>query len=245
MLGSYLLGFREPHLLFDLALHLGTLLATIAFFRDSFLGMAKEGVRAAGDLRRGVSLGEVLQRADARLLFLVVVGSVPTALFGVLFKEPLERMFGDARATAVQLLITAFLLLVPLFIKRQDRGIAHMGWRDALAIGLAQGISIVPGISRSGSTIACGLALGLDRELAARYSFVMSVPAIAGAFALKALDATPAPFPMGIMLVGAVTAAVAGFASLAFLMPVVRRGRIYLFACYLVPVSLAALWLLP
>jgi undecaprenyl-diphosphatase len=245
VLGAHLLGFREPHLLFDLALHLGTLIATVAFFRQSFIGMARESFVAIGDLRGGASPSEVLvRRPDVRLLYFVILGSIPTALFGVVFKDPLERMFGDAHATAWQLLITAGLLLVPLAVKRSGRDIQAMSAWDALFIGLLQGISIVPGISRSGATIAGGLMLGLDRELAARYSFVMSVPAIAGAFVLKATDATAAPFSMSIMVVGALTAGITGFSSLAFLMPVVRRGRIHLFALYLVPVSVLALWLL-
>ncbi len=246
VLGGVLLGMSGPHLMFDLALHMGTLLATIAFFRDSFRGMAVEGVGALGDLKAGKGLPAVFEaRPDARLLWLVVLGSVPTALFGFAFKDPLERMFGDARATAVQLLITAALLLVTPLVKKAGRGLPGMRATDALIIGLAQGISIVPGISRSGATIACGLLLGLDRELAARYSFVLSVPAILGAFMLKLGDAEAAGFSAVEGAVGFLVAGISGFLALAVLMPVVRRGRVYLFSLYLVPVALAALWLLP
>lgn len=246
MLGQRLLGFTEPQLVFDLALHMGTLVATLVFFRGSFAGMAVDGVKALDDKRGGSTWSEALaSRPNARLLWLVIVGSVPTAIFGLAFKDQLASMFGDARATAWQLLLTAGLLLATAVVRSRGRDLRSMHIGDALLIGLAQGVAIVPGISRSGATIAAGLLLGLDRELAARYSFVLSVPAIAGAFALEALDAGNGGIGALPLFTGFAVSLVSGLLALALLMPVVRRGRVYLFALYLIPAALAALWILP
>ncbi len=243
VLGAHLLGLHEPQVLFDLALHMGTLLATIAFFRSSFLAMAREGTSAVDALRQKRPYREIVKLwPNAHLLVLVVLGSVPTAVIGVAFKDYFESLFAEPRWAAGMLLVTAALLLVTSWVRGRGRDITAMRVSDALLIGLAQGLAIVPGISRSGSTIACGLLLGLDRELAARYSFILSVPAILGAFVLKAAEASSEHLDVSAVLLGFVVAAVSGLFALAVLMPVVRRGRIYLFAFYLVPLALLGLW---
>lgn len=230
----------------DLVLHLGTLVATLVFFWPSLSGMAREAWASLGDKLRGAAWRDlVTERPNARLLLLVVVGSVPTAAIGVLFRHQLEASFGDIRSIAWHLLITAVVLFATRFVRPTGRDIGKMRVTDALLIGLAQGIAIMPGISRSGATIATGLLLGLDRELAARYSFLLSLPAIVGAFAIEALSAKTPMTSLGPVAVGFAVALVFGLGALAFLMPVVRRGRVYLFAGYLAPLAVVSLWLLP
>ncbi len=205
--------------------------------------MAVEGVQAIGDKAEGRSWRDIFaRRPDARLLWLVIVGSIPTGLMGVLFRHQLEESFADTRAIAWQLLVTAAMLLVTVFIKKQGRDIQQMTVWDALLIGFMQGIAIIPAISRSGATIATALVLGIDRELAGRYSFVLSVPAIAGAFLLELVKHKPSLAQPGAMAVGFFFSVVFGMLALAFLMPVVRRGRVHLFAGYLIPLALVTFW---
>ncbi|MBN1960862.1 MAG: undecaprenyl-diphosphate phosphatase [Deltaproteobacteria bacterium] len=245
VLAQYFLELREVEIIFDLVLHLGTLIATIGFFGSSFRNMAREGYVAFGDKKNGLSWADILrQRPDAKLLWLVIIGSIPTALIGLLFRHQLEATFANVKMVGWHLLATAILLLATLIVRRrQGRNIDNMRLLDALIIGIAQGVAIIPGISRSGMTIAVGLLLGLDRELAARYSFVLSVPAIAGAFALQAIKHSIPIASLSTLFLGFIAALLCGLAALAFLMPVVRRGRIYLFSFYLLPLAFGALWL--
>ena len=224
-----------------MVVHGGTLGATVVFYRSALRDMVVDLREAAGDLwgRGGRGLAEVLAaRPDARLFGLIVLGSVPTAFIGLVFKEPLEAAFASPRLVGGMLLVTATLLVATRFLPGAGR--VHAGqmaaWQ-ALIIGAVQGMAIIPGISRSGSTIACALLLGLDRELAARYSFLLSIPAIVGAVGLQALDADIAAVEPVPLAAGFLSAAVVGLLALAVLIPLVRRGRLHYFALYLVPVG--------
>jgi undecaprenyl-diphosphatase len=121
-----------------------------------------------------------------------------------------------------------------------------MTWRDALAIGLIQGMAVIPGISRSGSTIACALLLGIDRQLAARYSFLLSVPAILGAVLLKTKDAVEAGGHVDVLslVVGFVSAGLVGVLALRFFIPIVQQGKLHYFVAYLVPVGILGICVL-
>ncbi len=241
VLAQHLIGLEEPQVFFDLVLHLGTLVATIVFFRAAFRDMARDGARGLGDLFSGHARG-LYERPGSRLLLLVSLGSIPTALIGLGLRHEIEAMFASPRMVAWMLLFTAAVLLATLLAPRKGRSLTQMGARDALLIGLAQGIAITPGISRSGMTIAVGLLLGLDRELAARFSFVLGVPAILGAFLLEAAKGGFDSLVVSQAVFGFVVAVVFGLAALVALMPVVRRGRLHLFSGYLVALAVVALW---
>lgn len=240
----------EPHLAIDIVLHAGTLAATLVYYRSSVLGMIGDGCGGLLALGRGGRGAAILrERGNLRLLVLLIVGTLPTAVFGLffgrffnqLFDGSFEQILGAPRMVAGMLLVTAALLMATRFVGDGARGIRELTVWHALAIGLVQGLAIIPGISRSGATIVCALSLGIERELAARYSFLLAVPATIGALALEALGG--GMWALDPLLVGAgfVTAASVGLVALAVLIPVVRRGRLYLFALYLVPVGLA--WL--
>ncbi|MBI3178513.1 MAG: undecaprenyl-diphosphate phosphatase [Deltaproteobacteria bacterium] len=245
VLGGHLLGLKEPHLLFEIVLHVATLIATLLFYRASLVEMARDSVRALGAWRRGSLQAALAAHPAARLVALIAVGSLPTAAVGLTFRRSLEAMFASPALVAAMLLVTAALLLSTRWAPAAGRGVAGMRWRDALLIGLAQGIAIAPGISRSGATIGCALLLGLDRELAARYSFLLAVPAILGALVLKLAGAGPsAPVDLAAFASGFVAALLVGMLALAALIPVVRRGKLSYFAAYLVPVGVAGVILL-
>ena len=218
VLAQRLLGLREPALTFDIALHLGTLVAVLLFFRRDIAGMV-QGILGRGPERTSYTW----------LLVLIILGSVPTAVVGLLFKDSFEAMFASVTAVGVSLLITAALLLAAGLAGRPRRGLEETRSWHALLIGLAQGLAITPGISRSGSTISTALLLGLERELAVRFSFLLSIPAILGAVALQALDLPPGlHLAWTPLLLGALVAGVSGWLALRLLLGLVRRVRLLL-----------------
>lgn len=231
VLGQRLLGVQEPSLLFDVAVHVGTLIAVLAVFRQDLWEMAQGLWQRGPEGRRG-----------RRLIWLVAVGSVPTAIIGLVFKDHFEAMFSSTLTVGISLLITGSLLMVTGIVPVGRRGTERTGAGRALIIGIAQGTAITPGISRSGATIATALLLGVDRKLAALYSFLLSIPAILGALALQLRDVGSSPAsPWGILVLGGAVAGVTGYAALRILLRVVQAGRLHWFAPYCWALGLAAL----
>jgi undecaprenyl-diphosphatase len=229
-----LFGMKEPELLLDISLHVGTLAAVcLFFFRDlkeiagTLFSVSTWCVPGGGLWRRLSHLPEI------RLFGLIIVGSIPTALLGLGFRHIADMVFSSVRIVGITLLVTGLLLWLTRGLKAKGRTVAELTLSDALCIGLMQGVAIVPGISRSGATIAMALFKGVDRETAARYSFLLSVPAIVGAMALELSDVpTSALPPLGPVLLGTCVAAVAGYAALSLLIRLVKRGNLYAFAPY-------------
>ncbi len=231
-----LFGMVEPQLLFDVLLHVATLAAILVVFREDIGELARAGLRIVRE--------KAWDQPEDRLLIAIAVGCVPTALIGVGFSEHFRWLFASITAAGIGLLVTGFLLMGTWWTcrgrdtetRRDNPGTVSLF--QALAIGAAQGLAIAPGVSRSGSTIAVALLLGLPRELAARFSFLLSIPAIIGAlifeqraFLLPGAMSTPQPVTAS-MIAGAIVAAGAGIVSLIVLLGVVKRGRIFLFAYY-------------
>ena len=233
-----LMGFHEPELLLDTSLHIGTLLAVVIYFRRDLARLVGEfrDLAAPGPETRNASA--LRERLGGALLTWVIVGNVPTALIGVGFREPLEGLFGSVPLVGGMLLVTGLLLILTRVAPGKAR---NLGLLAALAVGTAQGLAIVPGISRSGATIACGLLIGLDRDLAARYSFLLSVPAIVGALALQLVSGEVSGPGIPVLLAGGVTAAVVGLLALKLLMGMVRSGRLSWFAPYCWALGLAVI----
>lgn len=217
---SLLPGFRQPGVLFDVLLHVGTLLAVLAYFRGD-VGELLASLLPGGDPSR------------RRLALLLVAATVPTGLIGVVFKDPLEALFHAPRAAAAMLLVTGALLWVSEVLARPRMGLEGLGYGRALAVGVVQGLAIVPGISRSGSTIAAGTLLGIRGEDAARFSFLLSVPAVLGAVVLQAPElAAVEPGAPAVYAAGVLAAFLSGLWAIRFLLAVIRRGRFRWFAVY-------------
>ena len=219
---------------FDLALHLGTLLPVLWVYRADVS-------RAFTDAFAGE--GPILERQGLRLLLLVALGSVPTAIIGLTLEDRFERLFGNTLAVGVALAITGTALFATRFAPSGDTDERRMTWWQAVAIGVVQGIAITPGISRSGSTITAALFLGMKREFAARYSFLLSVPAILGAFVLKARHLEITSVSAAPLAVGFVVSAVSGLGALLLLLRLVRSGDFGRFAYYLWPLAALAIGL--
>lgn len=231
VLGQRLMGLKEPELMFDVAVHVGTLCAVLLFFRQDIWSMV-----------RGLWARDPQGRKGRRLLWLVVAGSIPTAVMGLLLKDTFESMFASLLAVGIALLVTGGLLMLTRLAPAGGRRLERTGAGRAFLVGVAQGMAITPGISRSGATISTGLLLGMDRKLAAHFSFVLSIPAILGALVLQLKDLAPgAPVNLGPLFIGATAAALSGYLALWLLMGLVQRGKLHWFAPYCLALGLAAI----
>jgi len=227
--------------LFAVVLHLGTLLPILWFYRHD-LGQSLASLRPDAQLK-SQGLWTWLQATPHRwLCVLVVVGTVPTGLIGVSLHDTFEELFKDPTRVCIALLITGALLLGTRFVSEQRCGSASLVLWSALLIGIVQGCAITPGISRSGSTIAVALFIGIARAEAARFSFLLSVPAILGAMVLQAKDGLPLDAIAWLPLsVGFLAAVVVGYFSLVLLVALVNKGRLHNFIWYLWPVGIIGL----
>lgn len=217
-------------LAFDVCLHFGTLVAVLVFFRREIGGIIASPFRRVG---AAGSAGAESVRRSRRMGLFVLVGTIPAALVGPALNDFFEGLVSNPASAAGMLLVTGAILWGTRWAPAARRDIMAMGWSRALAIGCAQAFAIIPGISRSGSTIAGGLYLGLDRDLAARFAFLLAVPAIAGATVFKLGDL--ALFSREIIVataLGTLASFVVGLACIKWLLGIVRRGRLSWFAPY-------------
>jgi undecaprenyl-diphosphatase len=232
-------GLSEPQTLFDVLLHAGTLAATLVFYRKE-LGSIAVGLWSW--LTRRASLADA---PFARLGLLVALGSVPTAALGLLFGHWVEYNLSAPAVVGALLLVNGAMLWstkARLAHAGEGRGLKEVSPRDVLIIGLVQGVAILRGISRSGSTISAGLLLGLSKEAAAAVSFLMSLPAVGGALLLLSLEGGGgAPLGATLVVSGVLVSFVVGLSALTFLVRVIRAGKLYAFAPYCWAVGLVAL----
>ncbi len=220
----------EEEVLFDLVLHLGTLVPVLWFYRDWVLKMILDPITGEGPM---------LGRSGVQWLGLLIAASVPTAIIGLTLEDFFDALFSTPATLVVSFTITGLLLLASGRFDRSDRKIG-LTIPLAIVLGIAQGIAITPGISRSGTTISVALMLGIEREQAARFSFLMSVPAISGGLLLKLRDAHVASLDLTQLAVGGLASLVAGYAALILLVKLVRAGRLSAFAWYTFAVAILA-----
>lgn len=231
VLAQALLGVEAP-IVFDLVLHLGTLLVVVFFYRAVIAQILRAYAHLPRELRSGLSWRRALwDDPHRRLGVLVVSGTIPTAIIGFTFRDTITTLFESVLAVAIALLVTGTFLWATKYARPIP---GDLRVRHALLIGIAQGVAILPGVSRSGSTIGAATLLGVDRELAVKYSFLLSIPAIVGA---AVLQANPAAFgtiagEWPAYAAGTVAAMVVGYASLSFLVFIARRRGLHYFAYY-------------
>jgi undecaprenyl-diphosphatase len=238
VLVPFVLGWETPGLPFDVAVHIGTGLAVVAYFWRELLGLA------AGSVRSLAGRGDARDRANARLTLLLALGSVPAAIAGLFLQGFVEGLTDRPEVVAVFLLGTAAILILGEEVYRrrgalETRDMTTVGAVDAVLVGVWQAVSIIPGISRSGSTITGGLLRGLSRDAAARFSFLLGLPAIVGAAIIELPDLTGVE-PATVIAATAVSAAT-GFMAIAFLLRYLRTRTMRPFAVYCVVASAVAL----
>ena len=232
----WLLNWPSPGLTYDVMVHLGTLLAVVLYLREDIVSLARAwwiSVRKRS-----------IDTTEARLAWLVLISMVPGVILGVLFNDVIEQFFSSPRIVAVFLLVTGLLLVVSEWLGRRVRGLQEMTWRDALAIGVAQAVAIAPGLSRSGATIAAGLLRDLRRDDAARFSFLMSIPIIAGAAVMQTWSSVQGGISPGEPIhwvIGLVAALTSGYLAVRFLLRYLRLHSLRPFAYYCWVVGLITL----
>lgn len=237
VLVPWLLQWESPSLAFNAVVHWGTAAAVIGYFWQDWVSLIGAGWRSLRDLasaegNAGPDAAEMSLRATA---WLIVLATVPGVLVGFFFEDFFEAMFARPAGAAAFLLVTAALLAGSERWGRRERELDELGWVDALVIGMGQALAIFPGVSRSGATIAAGLVQGMKREPAARFSFLLSTPIIAGAGLLKVLELarTGGLTAQGpVLAAGFTAAAVVGFGCIHFLLRYLQRRRLYPFAIY-------------
>lgn len=245
VLFQQLFGLKEAELFFDVCVHLGTLVAVIIVFRQEIIKIISallQLVSLAGQKEK--FLQKVKSDPELKMAVFIVIGSIPTAILGLLFASIADRLFSSALITGLMLMVTGLLLWLTRKAGTHavSTSIGHLTPGKAFIIGIVQGLAIIPGISRSGSTISTGLMLGVDRETAARYSFLLSIPAIVGAGLLSLKEGFSQTNPaIWISLLGAVPAALVGYGALKSLLHMVKKGRLYVFAPYCWLVGLLAI----
>jgi undecaprenyl-diphosphatase len=231
-----LFGLKEAELFFDVCLHLGTLLAVMVVFRKEIKNIIAALMRLVSATGTPETILQKIESdADLKMALLLVIGSIPTAVLGFLFRSIADRMFASAFIVGLMLMVTGLLLWLTRRSTSRNTpcGADRLTPANAFIIGIVQGLAIIPGISRSGSTISIGLLLGIQRETAARYSFLLSIPAIIGAALLSLKEGFSRPDPaIGAAVLGAVASAVVGYGALISLLHVVKKGRLYFFAPY-------------
>ena len=225
------LGLNLP-VLFDVVLHFGSLLVVLFVFWRDVLRVLKAVARL--DFRS----------QDGKLGICIILGSVATAAIGFAFRDVFESFFHNLYAVGVAFIATGCFYSLLYFARSSSSQSRPLNAVDAVAIGVAQGVALIPGVSRSGSTITTGLLLKVEKEVAFRFSFLLFIPAVIGATVLSAIDSgdlfATVIDPVSL-LVGIVVTVLVGYFSLRLLLRIVMKGRLYLFAFYCWAVGSAVL----
>jgi undecaprenyl-diphosphatase len=223
------LGWEDPGAAFTAVTQLGTMAAVLLYFRADLWRIARAWLAGLRDPARRREL-------DSRLGWYIVLGTIPIGIFGLAFKDQIENGARDLYLIGSTLIVLGLVLLAAEKVGARRRAIEDIDRRDGVAIGLAQAAALVPGVSRSGATISAGLALGFTREAAARYSFLLSVPAVvlSGLFELKGIVSGEEKNDTGAaaLVIATTLAFVVGYASIAFLLRFLVRHSTIVFVVY-------------
>jgi undecaprenyl-diphosphatase len=238
VLGKAILGVESQGVVVEVALHFATFLAVLTMLRGLIGSLAADGTRAAGAVANGrLTPGDFLRTPAIRTVLFVVLGTIPAALAGVLLEPKIEPLFGSPRDASFLLLVTGGILWATRYVRASPR---QLGGAEATLVGLAQAVAILPGISRSGITIATALCRGVEEKRAAEFSFLLALPTIFGAAVLelphivdyfRAEDAAGQPGVLPL-LVGMLAAYVSGCVAIHLLFGSLRRGFFPRFAFY-------------
>ena len=231
VLAAEILNYTEEGIAFEVFVHFGTLLSVLIVFRNEIIKMISAPYRVWVRKENDSEIKEFLNWD-----FYVIIGTLPAAIIGLLFKDEIESLFSSIFLVLIMLTITGSVMFVSQFIKNRN---IKLNINRSLLIGIAQACAILPGISRSGSTIVTGMALGIDREKAAKFSFILSIPAILGATVLKVNDLMASQttnIELMNLIIGTVISCISGYIAILWLLDFVKKGRLQWFGyyCYLI-----------
>lgn len=232
-------GWEDPGALFTAVIQLGTMLAVVIYFWRDLLGIATTWVRSwwTPSLRR---------ERDARMGWYLVIGTIPIVIFGFIFKDQIETAARSLYIVGTTLIVFGVILGLIDWLSRRVRDIESVNRNDAIVVGLAQALALIPGVSRSGATISAGLLLGFNREAAARFSFLLSIPAIvlSGLYGLYGeLGGSTGGVGTGALIIATVVSFIVGYAAIAFLLRWLARHSLYIFVVYRVALGVIVLLL--
>ena len=236
----------DTALLFDVLLHIGTLTAIIVVFWKDIVKLIIEFFGIIADFIRRFRDPDliVLSSAYRRFVLLIIVSTIPTAVLGFIGRDFVAYASSTLLIPGIGLIITSILLFICDRIGDGRKGIKKITYLNAFEIGIAQGVATLPGISRSGATIAACLMLGIKKETAVKYSFIMSIPAVLGAAVLELKDAAGTSVEAGTVvayIIGMVVSAVVGYFAIRVMINVVRRKRYLYFSIYCLVIGLVAI----
>jgi undecaprenyl-diphosphatase len=231
-------GWEDPGAAFTAVVQLGTMVAVLLYFREDLWRIGVAWLRSLRDR-------SVRRTLDARLGWYIVLGTIPIGIFGLIFKDQIENGARDLYVISIALIVFGLVLLAAEEVGEKTRSIEQINRRDGIVIGLFQALALVPGVSRSGATISAGLFRGFDRPSAARYSFLLSVPAVvlSGLFELKSIvdGSEHVHTGAGALIISTVLAFVVGYWSIAFLLRYVARHSTIVFVVYRVALGVLTL----
>jgi len=233
-------GWEDPGAAFTAVIQLGTMAAVVLYFRADLVRIARAWTASLRDASRRAEL-------DARLGWYLILGTVPIVVFGVAFSHQIENGARDLYLIGTTLILLGIVLLVAEKVSRRERDLSTITRRDAIVVGFAQALALIPGVSRSGATITAGLFLGMDRVSAARFSFLLSIPAVvlSGAYELRDVvdGSAEGAAGLGPTAVATVFAFISGYLSIAFLLKFLTTHTTGVFVAYRVVLGAAVLTL--
>lgn len=224
----------QSSLAFDTFLHLGTLIAVLWFFRWDIYKMLKSWFESLRDILQGRFREGFYEDPYKRLAWYVILATIPVGLVGVLFEDSVDALFSGALyVPAFFLFVTGTILYLSQRMTSGEINFNTITKKEALFMGLGQACAILPGLSRSGTTIAAGLTIGLDKEFAAKFSFILSIPAILGAFLLQAKDIGSAMDANFLpVIIGFIASIIAGYLAIKWMLDLIQNKSLDIFSYY-------------
>ena len=243
-----LMGWSDPGAAFTAVIQFGTLVAVLIYFY-------KDIVDITGAVIKGIVARKLFHNRDAQLGWMIAAGTIPIVFFGLLLKKEIETSFRSLYVMSISLIALALILMIAEWLTKKRiaqnvklKTVDDIGWKEAIIIGFAQAVALIPGSSRSGTTITGGLFIGLNRETAARFSFLLSLPSVfaAGVLELVKERETLLSSEIGMtnLLIATIVSGIVGYASIAFLLNYLKKHTTYLFIIYRIVLGLGLLYLL-